>query len=140
MADPNEKCVLILDSAMPAGLIANTAVILGITLGKLLPQVAGEDAWDADGGRHPGIVTFPVPVLQSTPEGIRTVRQRLAEPEFQDVTAADFSDLAQGCRTYAEFLEKMARTPENALSYLGLILCGSRKKVNRLTGSIPLLR
>ena len=52
----------------------------------------------------------------------------------------DFSDLAQSCKTYLEFTEKMAGTPENQLNYFGLALCGPKKKVNRLTGSMPLLR
>ena len=30
----NEKCVMIIDENLPLGLIANTAAILGITLGK----------------------------------------------------------------------------------------------------------
>ncbi len=29
----NEKCVMIIDEKLPAGMIANTAAILGITLG-----------------------------------------------------------------------------------------------------------
>ena len=32
-----EKCVMILDERLPVGLIANTAAILGITLGKMRP-------------------------------------------------------------------------------------------------------
>ncbi len=29
----NEKCVMIIDEALPLGIIANTAAILGITMG-----------------------------------------------------------------------------------------------------------
>ncbi len=39
----------------------------------------------------------------------------------------DFSDLAQGCKTYDEFISKMADTPESALEYLGIALCGAKK-------------
>ena len=52
----------------------------------------------------------------------------------------DFSDLAQGCKTYEEFIEKMGTTPETELNYLGIAICGAKKKVNKLTGSMPLLR
>ncbi len=31
-------------------------------------------------------------------------------------------------------------TPENTLQYLGIAICGAKKKVNKLTGSMPLLR
>ena len=136
----DKKCVLLLDSQLPPGLLANTAAILGITLGKRLPEVVGPDVSDRDGHSHLGIIAFPVPVLQASPEALRDIRARLYQPEFQSLTAVDFSDLAQGCRTYDAFMEKMADAPEDSLGYLGLAICGPKKQVNRLTGSLPLLR
>ena len=62
----NEKCVMVIDEHLPLGIIANTAAIMGITLGKKMPEVD--------------------------------------------------------------------------LSYFGIAICGAKKKVNKLTGSIPLLR
>ncbi len=136
----DEKCVMVIDAALPLGLIANTAAIMGITLGKEMPQVVGANVTDQSGHPHLGIIEFPVPVLKGSPEEIRKIREKLYEPEFQDLSAADFSDLAQGCRTYNEFIEKMSKTPENALHYFGIAICGPKKKVNKLTGSMPLLR
>lgn len=136
----NEKCVMVLDSTLPLGLLANTAAILGITLGRQMPQVVGADVTDRTGRTHLGIIEFPVPILRATPETIRQLRERLYEPPFQAVTAVDFSDLAQSCRTYNEFIGRMAQTEEQELRYLGLALCGPKKQVNALTGSMPLLR
>lgn len=136
----NEKCVMILDAGLPAGLLANTAAILGVTLGKLRPEVVGADVADRDGGAHRGIIEFPVPILKGSPEILRHIREQLRQPAYQELTTVDFSDLAQGCKTYGEFIEKMARTPETGLQYLGLAVCGAKKSVNRLTGSLPLLR
>lgn len=135
-----EKCVVVIDQGLPPGVAANTAAILGITLGRERPEVVGADVTDRDGGRHRGIIEFPVPVLRSTAEGIREIREKLSRPELEELTVVDFSDLAQGCRTYGEFAEKMGRTPESGLRYFGLAICGDRKKVDRLTGSLPLLR
>lgn len=135
-----EKCVMVIDEALPLGLIANTAVILGITLGKSLPEVVGADVLDRSGRVHLGIIEFPVPVLKGTAETIKTIRKKLYQPEFQEVTVVDFSDLAQGCKVYSEFLEKMEQTPEEALDYFGIAICGPKKTVNQLTGSMPLLR
>ncbi len=56
------------------------------------------------------------------------------------MTVVDFSGLAQSCKTYEEFTEKMRMTPEADLIYSGIALCGESKKVNKLTGSMPLLR
>lgn len=136
----NEKCVMILDEALPAGLIANTAAIMGITLGKRLPEVVGTDVADRSGNVHLGIIEFPVPVLKASCGTIKAVRERLYQPEYQELTVVDFSGLAQGCRTYDEFIRKMGQASAETLEYLGVAICGPKKQVNQLTGSMPLLR
>lgn len=128
----NEKCVMVIDEHLPLGIIANTAAIMGITLGKKMPEVVGADVTDKTGNDHLGIIEFPVPILKGNAESIKAIRERLYEP--------DFSDLAQGCKNYDEFIEKMKEVSEIDLNYLGIAICGSKKKVNKLTGSMPLLR
>lgn len=136
----NEKCVMVIDENLPLGIIANTAAIMGITVGKQMPEVVGADVYDGTGKEHLGIIEFPVPVLRGNAEIIRAVRERLYEPEFSDLIVVDFSDLAQSCKTYDEFADKMGQVSEGELNYLGIAVCGARKKVNRLTGSMALLR
>lgn len=136
----NEKCVMIIDENLPLGVIANTAAIMGITLGKEMPEVVGEDVFDKSGSRHLGIIEFPVPVLKGNPETIKAIREKLYEPEFSELSVVDFSDLAQSCKTYEEFINKMKTATESDLNYFGIAICGSKKKVNKLTGSMPLLR
>ena len=136
----NEKCVMIIDENLPPGIIANTAAIMGITLGKQMPEVVGTDVYDKTGNRHLGIIEFPVPILKGNRESIQAIRKKLYEPEFSDLTVVDFSDLAQGCKTYEEFTEKMEEISEAELNYLGIAICGAKKKVNKLTGSMALLR
>ncbi|MCM1136798.1 MAG: DUF2000 domain-containing protein [Clostridium sp.] len=136
----NEKCVMVIDESLPLGIIANTAAIMGITLGKQMPEVVGADVYDSTGSRHLGIIEFPVPILKGNREIIKAIRERLHEPEFADLTAVDFSDLAQSCKTYDEFTEKMKETVERELNYFGIAVCGAKKKVNKLTGSMALLR
>ena len=144
----NEKCVMVIDEHLPLGIIANTAAIMGITLGRKMPEVVGADVTDKTGNEHLGIIEFPVPILKGNAESIKTIRERLYEPDFSDLTVVDFSDLivvdfsdlAQGCKTYDEFTEKMKEVSEIDLNYFGIAICGSKKKVNKLTGSMPLLR
>lgn len=144
----NEKCVMVIDEHLPLGIIANTAAIMGITLGKKMPEVVGADVTDKTGKEHLGIIEFPVLILKGNAESIKTIRERLYEPDFSDLTVVDFSDLivvdfsdlAQGCKTYDEFTEKMKEVSEIDLNYFGIAICGSKKKVNKLTGSMPLLR
>ena len=135
-----EKCVMIIDETLPLGIIANTAAILGITLGKELPEVVGCDVTDSSGSLHKGIIEFPVPILSGNKKILREIREKLCRPEFSDLLTVDFSDMAQTCKTYEEFTFKMGNTAESNLNYIGIAICGSKKKVNKLAGSIALLR
>lgn len=123
---------MVIDEHLPLGIIANTAAIMGITLGKKMPEVVGTDVTDKTGNEHLGIIEFPVPILKGNAESIKAIREKLYE--------SDFSDLAQGCKTYDEFVEKMKEVSEIDLDYLGIAICGAKKKVNKLTGSMALLR
>ena len=136
----NVKCVMIVDENLPLGIAANTAAIMGITLGKKMPEVVGADVADKTGSEHLGIIEFPVPILKGDAERIKAIREKLYEPDFSDLTVVDFSDLAQSCKTYDEFIGKMKATSESDLRYFGIAICGAKKKVNRLTGNMPLLR
>lgn len=136
----NEKCVIIVDEGLPLGIIANTAAVLGITIGMKTPDIVGNDVIDSDKNLHMGIIQFPVPILKGNTEVLRAVRTKLYEPQFSELTVVDFSDLAQGCKTYDEFIGKMAVASENELKYIGIAICGNKKQVNKLTGSLPLLR
>lgn len=136
----NEKCVIVVDENLPLGIIANTAAILGITMGMKMPDVVGNDVLDLEGNPHMGIIQFPVPILKGNTEILKKLRTRLFEPQFSELTVVDFSDLAQGCKTYNEFIGKMANTSESRLNYIGIAVCGNKKQINKLTGSIPLLR
>ena len=136
----NEKCVMIIDENLPLGMVANTAAIMGISMGKEIPEVIGKDVFDQSGNRHLGIIEFPVPILKGDAERMQMLREKLYEPEFSDLTVVDFSDLAQRCKTYDEFIGKMTLVSGSELRYFGIAICGAKKKVNKLTGSMGLLR
>lgn len=138
--EKNTKCVMVIDEKLPLGIITNTAAILGITLGKQVPELVGKDAYDASGQNHLGISTVPVPILKGSKEIIRDLREKLYASDYDDVIVADFSDVAQSCNIYSEYIKKASTTLELEHNYLGLAICGNKKKVNKLTGSMPLLR
>ena len=73
----NEKCVMVIDENLPLGIIANTAAIMGITLGKKMPEVVGADVYDRTGNKHLGIIEFPVPILKGNADIIKTIREKL---------------------------------------------------------------
>ena len=140
MSDSIMKCVMIIDSELPIGIVANTSAILGITLGKYIPEQIGEDVTDASGQTHLGIITIPVTMLRGDKAILKDLRERLYNPEFADLIVADFSDVAQTCNVYSEYIAKAGITTEQDHNYFGIAIYGNKKKVNKLTGFMPLLR
>ncbi len=140
MDNQNVKCVIVVDENLPIGIISNTTAILGITLGKQHPEAVGKNIIDKTGKEHLGIIKCPIPILKGNPNLIKELRNRLYNPEFSDLTVVDFSQVAQSCNNYNEFIERLSDTPDSELQYYGVAICGSKRQVNKLTGFIPLLR
>lgn len=136
----SKKCVMIIDSELPIGVIANTSAILGVTLGKYFPEQVGEDVADATGKTHLGIITIPIAMLKESKDSLKELRERLYGPEYSDLVVVDFSDVAQSCNVYSEYVAKAASVPEEGHIYFGIAIYGDKKKVNSLTGALPLLR
>lgn len=140
MDDTNIKCVMIIDSELPIGVIANTSAILGVTLGKHIPEQVGVDVVDASNKTHLGIITVPIAMLKGSKTSLKELRERLYSPEFHDLVVVDFSDVAQSCNVYSEYIANAASVTEQEHTYLGIAIYGNKKKVNKLTGFMPLLR
>ena len=136
----NKKCVMVFNEELPLGMIANAAGIMGITLGKSIPETVGPTVFDKDQHQHLGIITTPVPILKTTQEKIKQIRQQLYLPDFEDLIVVDFSNVAQSCNIYDEYIEKANQTSEEDFTYYGIAIYGTKKLVNKLTGSLPLLR
>ena len=136
----NKKCVFIINENLPSGIAANTAAILGITIGAKASEIVGADIIDANNHMHTGIIQFPVPILKCNEEKLNILRSKLYENEFSDIITVDFSNIAQKCKTYDEFIDKASKSYENDFHYFGIGLCGDKKKINKLTGNLPLLR
>lgn len=140
MDEQNMKCVIIIDENLPLGVIANTAAILGITLGKNIPSIVGENVHDASNNNHLGIIKIPVPILKGSRELLKKLREKLYTHNFEDIIVVDFSDIAQSCNVYSEYIEKVSKISEEEHNYFGIAIYGNKKKINSLTGSMPLLR
>ena len=134
------KCVMMIDPTLPAGLMANTAAVLAVSIGNRIPTIIGEDVRDADGTVHPGITRLGIPVLKGDREQIAGLRSRILGMEVPDLYCVDFCDVAQRSRDYSHYTDRMGKTPASRLSYLGIAICGPEKTVNALTGNAPLLR
>lgn len=135
-----EKCVIVVDEGMELGVIANVTAILSISLGKLRPDISGSDVMDAENHRHYGLIQVPVPVLKAPAEKVAEIRNKLYGEGFEDVSCIDFTNVAQHCMTYADYTDTMGHSTREDLLYMGLAMVGNKKKVNKLTGSLGLLR
>lgn len=134
------KCVAVIDRELPIGIAANTAAILGCTLGKRVGTLVGEDVVDCDQNRHVGIINTPLPILTAPQERLKEIYQTAYATYSDQILLIDFSDLAQHCKSYEDYTENMARIPVERLNYLGLCLYGVKKAVNHLTGNLPTLK
>jgi hypothetical protein len=138
--DSSKKCVAIIDRDLPIGLIANTAAILGCTLGKQIQEIVGEDVVDQNKHQHLGIINTPLPILAASKDQIKEIYQTANEEYEKDMMLIGFSDLAQRCKSYEDYTKKMAGSLADNLNYLGICLYGNKKEINHLTGSLPTLK
>jgi hypothetical protein len=139
MADAvRNKCAIVVSEALSIGLAMNAASVLSVTLGARVDNLVGDNVRDASGVQHAGIIYTPLPVLKESAEGLARIVEAVANDE--DVFFVDFSSLAQSCKTYEEYIERMAGTQTAELEIVGVGIYGPKKKINKLVGSLPLLR
>jgi hypothetical protein len=132
---------MIINKELSMGLAANTAAVLGISLSKIFQQdIVGCDAEDANGNIHLGITTQTIPVLSGSREQIKAIRDTTFGSAYSDIAVIDFSEIAQKCLDYDNYLRALSSLPGSDIYYLGICLYGPKKKVNKLTGNLALLR
>ncbi|MGC7102846.1 DUF2000 domain-containing protein [Amycolatopsis lurida] len=132
------KCAILVSDDLPTGLAVNAASVLAVSLGANVDGLVGKDVKDLDGVLHPGVIYTPLPILRHTAAGIHEVLSAVASDE--EVFFATFSSLAQSCRTYDEYIDRMGQVATDDIDLVGIALCGPKKKVNKLVGSLPLFK
>ncbi|WP_017754081.1 DUF2000 domain-containing protein [Calidifontibacillus oryziterrae] len=135
----DEKCVMVIDSEVPLGLIANTSAVLALTLGEKMEGIIGSVVVDGDGQTHEGITTIPIPILKGSGTVIKELRDTIGS-HYPDLFLVDFSNVAQMTKNYDDYRDKISTFTKDHLQYLGIAIYGNKKQVNKLTGSLPLLR
>lgn len=133
------KCVIVIDQHLPVGIIANTAAVLSLSIGKMFPQLIGHDLKDNAGDHRHGITTVAIPILKSDESLLKIMRQALKEHELK-LTVIDLISATQTTKSYADYARQYENTQIEQLVYLGIALYGDKKIVNKYTGSFGLLR
>ncbi|OHV72782.1 DUF2000 domain-containing protein [Ensifer sp. LCM 4579] len=134
------RCAFVIDQSLPRGLIANTAAILAMTLGRDRPDLVGHAVHDADGIRHEGITKIVIPILMSDANGLAALRGRATPHETAGLGLVDVTEVAQRAKDYQAYGIRIGRMRQDDLRYLGLCLHGPAALVRSLTGDLPLLR
>jgi hypothetical protein len=72
------RCVAVVDKDLAPGHAANAVGVMSITLGALVPELAGADLIDADGEALPGLIPQGITVLAASGDVLRDLRLRAA--------------------------------------------------------------
>ncbi len=137
--DANQhRCTIIIDKDLPAGLSINAASVIGISFGRAIENLVGPDMQSKDNIHYPGVIYSPLPVLLASGDYIGEL---LASTESDDeIYSMPFSALAQSCKTYDEYGEKIAAVDSQHIQLVAIGLIGPKKKITRMTGNLPLYR
>lgn len=134
----HHRCTIVIDNQLPAGLAMNAASVIGISFGKLIDNLVGPDQQSGDGLNYPGVIYAPLPVLLAEGNTLREL-QKTSSADI-DIFAMPFSALAQSCKTYDEYGERIASAHSENIELVAIGLIGPKKKITRLTGNLKLYR
>ncbi|KQN64552.1 DUF2000 family protein [Erwinia sp. E602] len=133
-----QRCTIVVDAQLAPGLAMNAASVIGISFGRTVDNLVGPDLHSADGVSYPGVIYAPLPVLRAEGSYLQALLQTAQQDD--EIYVMPFSALAQSCKTYDEYGERISSvsSPQIALVAIGLI--GPKKKITRLTGNLSLYR
>ncbi|WP_374328230.1 DUF2000 domain-containing protein [Paracoccus pantotrophus] len=130
------KPVIILAADLPLGLKANFAAVLGMSLGRLRPDLLGAATATSDGIALPGITTVPLPVLGAP---LPELPGLFAQAETLPLRLAYMRAVFEA-RDYSDYAARIAAAPLADHAPQAILLAGARKAVDRICGRLPLLR
>lgn len=130
------KIVMVVNQSLSPGLAANTAAVLGISLGQSNPGIVGPEVADASCHCHEGITRHTIPVLASDAPTLAQIFQHGTQDP--DIRIMGFNTIAQQSRHYDEYARKLAQVPTPDLVFSGLCILGTPGAVNSLTGTLKL--
>jgi hypothetical protein len=133
-----DRVIVVVEESLPPGLAANAAAMLALTLGARVPGLTGAPLVDASGASHPGLIPDGIPVLKASAAALTAIRERARDSD--DVLTVTFPAAGQRTNDYEEVRRRIAATPPGDIEYAGVALHGPRKRISRLTGTLPLLR
>ena len=95
-----ERCVIVVDEALPPGKASNAAAVVAFTLGQRHSRLVGEPLREQDGTAHPGLIPIGIPVLKATADQLSALRQK----SMTHCDVVDFLVQGQATNDYEAFL------------------------------------
>ncbi|CDN54207.1 Hypothetical protein RG1141_CH18670 [Neorhizobium galegae bv. officinalis bv. officinalis str. HAMBI 1141] len=133
------RLAIIVNPALPLGLVANTVGAISVGLGARMPALAARRLTDRENRTIDISSALPVPILQAQAETIRSLMLKALLP-LQDHAIVPFPAFARSLHDYRDY---EAAFPDRDLAEEeidGLGLAGPSKWIKSLTGSLKLLR
>jgi hypothetical protein len=132
------KWVVVIDRALPVGLMVNAAACISAAVGTSMPHLVGPAGVDASGLTHEGLPWTGISVLAADAPALHELRTKA---EARDgLLVLDMPEVAQRSTAYAGYLDRLAETAHEDIAYHAIGIVGPRKKVDKLVGRLGLLR
>jgi hypothetical protein len=132
------KWVIVVDESLAAGRAVNAAACMAAAVGKAVPELVGRDGEDASGTPHPGLPWAGCSILAADAAAIHELRTQATSKD--GLFVVDMPEPAQSSRVYDEYLDRLAGTKHEYLTYYAVSVVGPRNQVDKLVGKLPLLR
>jgi hypothetical protein len=131
------KWVIVVDTALPAGRMANAVACVAASTGALVGGLIAPGGPDASGYQHPGLPWAGCSVLGGSAEEIAMVRGRAAAAD--GMLVVDMPAAAQAHRVYDDYLAELARTAPGDLAAGVFAVVGRRNQVDKIVRKLDLL-
>lgn len=131
------KWVIVADSGIPAGQMANAIACVAATTGALVEGLIAHGGPDASGLAHPGLPWAGCTILGGTSEQVAAARARAAAGG--DMLVIDMPTAAQEHRVYDDYLAELAGTSPDELRVSAFSLVGPRNRIDKITKKLDLL-
>jgi len=131
------KWVIVVDSDLPPGRLANAVACVAASTGDAIAGMLGPECADASGYRHPGLPWAGCTILGATAERLANTRARAVAAE--GVWVGDMPLHAQVTRVHDDYEAELARTEPGDLEALALSIVGPRETVDRIVKKLRLL-
>lgn len=131
------KAIVVVDSSLSVGMKANIASVLSLSLGACVPDLVGELVVAKDGYPMPGITTIPISILQTQGDMIKSVYEMGLGLGLKGWV---FSDCAARSKNYNDYSQALLNCNACDMDFLGILVFGDRKSVNKISGNLQLVR